>query len=215
MLSGLPDHGLEVAIGAVILLVMSEPTQEDCCQADEDDQLEPLLQQVTSAYEVLRTRWLYGTVIIPDPPADPDETSYWHFGYPISLPNLRDLVQECFPEDYTAHMHDPSKWLPIVEASASLTSGWPHIRHVFVQGDVDMQGEEWQTSYEEPTSVPWVSGRVVSFYCFASTFDPWMMQVLPCGRHLEVYDNIFQEKPRWMKDAFTKENARDFYRFEV
>ncbi|KAI5897563.1 uncharacterized protein SCHCODRAFT_02743934 [Schizophyllum commune H4-8] len=186
---------------------------------DEDDEAEP---QATSDVRsragtpVAKPASLRCLAHIPEPPEAAEASDVWHFGYPMTPREIGEFLDR-YRGGRERFGSYPDMWPEHVAAYASCKTGWPGIRHVFVEGvkDVpgigDMTGPEWQTEF----SLHRVDGkREVTFLMICSTIATWFMAHKPWQEQLDELTRLFEKEPLWMKDVMPKREAWRLYQFE-
>ncbi|TRM59565.1 hypothetical protein BD626DRAFT_507567 [Schizophyllum amplum] len=130
---------------------------------------------------------------IPDLPEDLESFDlHWNYGWPVSMKDVRALIETHSPNDLQFFEPGPVVLLAAVDAHATKVSGCQGVRHVLVE---PTEAANWPTGV-----VTEKGGPSVSFFVVVSTTNDTMFQSRPSKEHMEKLTKFFGKEPCWMKD---------------
>ncbi|KAL1741242.1 hypothetical protein HDZ31DRAFT_45875, partial [Schizophyllum fasciatum] len=149
----------------------------------------------------------------PGLPAEFSESSgnHWHLGWPLSMPEARDLVHRYTPRAFEDRYPDEPWRLynGILRRISQMArgTGWIFV-HLFLVRPV---GAVADPSYQTGVLLPDGCDRAVSFVAIMSTADEDLFESRPTPGMLRRLVQVFGRDPVWMEDVIEKKDWRQFY----
>ncbi|KAL1693038.1 hypothetical protein GGG16DRAFT_111494 [Schizophyllum commune] len=149
------------------------------------------------------------TAAIPPPPPNYETfPSYWHYGWIMSLDDVKDFLRRHSPYELASEK-TAEGWITSLEACAAFETSYPCVRHVLVPRAPDMP-VEWRTGFDQgPTT-----DERVSFFMITSTASRVLFKRRPLQTQLDKLISMFGKEPCWMMDAFFKSDFDELFQFE-
>ena len=156
---------------------------------------------------------------IPALPARYSPTSdyYWHFGFPVSIAEVRAILEELSPSrvrmsptddaddaDDTSDEDDEDDTDLMHELLVVTNRFWPFTKLFDVQPE-EGSADNVQTVFETLDD-----RRAVSFYSLMSTEVEHFVS-RPGPKELKALTALFRKQPVWREDAIEKEKWADYY----
>ncbi|KAL1714175.1 hypothetical protein EV715DRAFT_210149, partial [Schizophyllum commune] len=143
---------------------------------------------------------------IPALPARYSPTSdyYWHFGFPVSIAEVRSILEELSPSRVRIDEDDEDDTDLMHELLVVTNRFWPFTKLFDVQpeeGSEDNVQTVFETLYDR---------RAVSFYSLMSTEVEHFVS-RPGPKELKALTALFRKQPVWREDAIEKEKWADYY----
>ncbi|KAL1665202.1 hypothetical protein GGF50DRAFT_53272 [Schizophyllum commune] len=136
------------------------------------------------------------------PERDNNTSRYWHFGWPASDATVDALLRRYVPALFTEPRGVLSKYARFLQLLESV-SGCPFdtVRFVLVEPDATAS---WQSPLAEKGE------RGVSFYMIVSDRNKDYFVKRPTKEQVQRLTRLFGCEPRWMMDARTKKEWKDY-----
>ncbi|KAI4517969.1 hypothetical protein K525DRAFT_209668, partial [Schizophyllum commune Loenen D] len=143
---------------------------------------------------------------IPALPARYSPTSdyYWHFGFPVSIAEVRSILEELSPSRVRIDEDDEDDTNLMHELLVVTNRFWPFTKLFDVQPE-EGSADNVQTVFETLDD-----RRAVSFYSLMSTEVEHFVS-RPGPKELKALTALFRKQPVWREDAIEKEKWADYY----
>lgn len=141
---------------------------------------------------------------IPALPARYSPTSdyYWHFGFPVSIAEVRAVLEEWAPSRVRMYPTDDDQLMRDLLVMANRI--WP-LTKLF-----DVQPEEGSADNMQTIHETLDNRRAVSFYSLMSTEKEHFIS-RPVTKRVEALTTLFGKQPVWREDAIEKRIWADHY----